>query len=293
VTPATPGSAAKKSPTGTTRPGARKTPAGKTVTPTPAPGPTPTPPAPEPVPEVDPVEQVVSAATADINAGRFDQALSNLQGALGQKPDSRFAPQANLLIARIYDRQHKVDQAIAAYTGVRNRYPTNPVTAEALFRSAELVQETKQSDRLQVARRYLDRLVTDFPNSPITPRALAWRAGIEDRENTRVTDPTLGRPVPASLVSYRLLTDRYPSSSFAEDAFWKLSTQYQDLKRFDLAAQALEQLGTHFPNSRYDAWWEAGELYQKKVKDDTRAKNAYSKVPLTSRRYKDAQKKIK
>jgi hypothetical protein len=88
------------------------------------------------------------------------------------------------------------------------------------------------------------------------------------------------------------LAERYPNSQPAEEALWKMANHYEDLKRFDLAAVALTDLGTRFPRTRYDAWWEAGELYEKRLKDDANAKQAYSKVPSSSRRYRDAQRKI-
>ncbi len=107
----------------------------------------------------------------------------------------------------------------------------------------------------------------------------------------KVTDPQLGRPVPAALVSFRQLTERYSNAPVAELGYWKLASLYSDLKRFDLAADAYAQLGTQFPATRYDAWWEAAELYDKKVKDKSKARDAYGKVPSTSRHYRDAQKK--
>ncbi len=247
---------------------------------------------PPPTPEIDPVQEAVAVANGQIEAKQYDQALAGLQGALGQKPGSPRAPYANLLVARIYDRQRRAEAAMAAYIAVKNRYPRDPATAEALFRLAELVQDTKQPDRLQVARGYLDSVVNDFGNSPFAPRALQWRAAIEDRQNLKTNDAAIGKPVPASLVTLRQLAERYPTSQPAEEALWKLSSQYQDLKRFDLAVAALTDLGTRFPRTRYDAWWEAGELYEKRLKDDTNAKQAYSKVPSTSRRYRDAQRKV-
>ena len=241
--------------------------------------------------EPDPVPDAVSAASDALRAGNYDQALGLLQGALGEKPASPGAPEANLLIAHIYERQKRLDAATAKYTEVKNRYPTNPVSAEALVRLADLVQQTKDSNRAQTARQYLTDAVTQFPDVAIAPQALSMRAGIEDRENIKVTDATLGRQVPAALVSYRQLSERYPSAGVSELALWKLASFYEDLKRYDLAAEALGTLGTRFPATRYDAWWEAGELYDKRLKDKDKAKDAYSKVPSTSRRYKDAQKK--
>ena len=207
--------------------------------------------------EPDPVPDAVSAASDALRAGDYDQALGRLQGALGEKPDSPGAPEANLLIAHVYERQKRLDAATAKYTEVKNRYPTNPVSAEALVRLADLVQQTKDSNRAQTARQYLTDAVTQFPDVAVAPQALSIRAGIEERENIKVTDATLGRPVPAALVSYRQLSERYPTAGVSELALWKLASLYEDLKRYDLAAEALGTLGTRFPATRYDAWWEA------------------------------------
>jgi serine/threonine protein kinase/TolA-binding protein len=264
--------------------------AAATATPPPAPV-APAAPEPPPTPEIDPVQEAVAVANGQIEAKQYDQALTNLQGALGRKPASPSAPQANLLMARIYDRQRRTEAAMAAYVAVKNRYPRDPVTAEALFRLAELVQDTRQADRLQVARGYLDQVVDDFGSSSFAPRALQWRAAIEDRQNLKMNDAAIGKQVPASLVTLQQLAERYPTSQPAEEALWKLASQYQDLKRFDLAAAALSNLGTRFPRTRYDAWWEAAELYEKRLKDQTNAKQAYAKVPSTSRHYREAQKK--
>ena len=64
------------------------------------------------------------------------------------------------------------------------------------------------------------------------------------------------------------------------------------MKRYDLQAQALTGLGSYFPKTRHDAWWEAGEIFERRLRDVAKAKDAYSRVPSTSRRYRDAQKKL-
>ena len=65
------------------------------------------------------------------------------------------------------------------------------------------------------------------------------------------------------------------------------------MKRYDLQAQTLTALGSYFPKTRHDAWWEAGEVYERRLRDAVKAKDdAYSRVPTTSRRYRDAQKKL-
>jgi serine/threonine protein kinase/tetratricopeptide (TPR) repeat protein len=256
------------------------------------PAPRPAAPAVKPaVAELDPVAQAVDTAGTQLKDAQYDQAVSTLQSALAQKPDSRSAPDAYVMIATAYEKQRRVESAITAFTEVKNRYPTNPASAEALVHLATLVQQTKDANRNKTAVDYLTQVATNFANTAFGSLALTQRANIEERENMKVTDPTLGKTVPAALVSYRQLVERYPTSASSEVGYWKLASFYEDQKRYDLAADALSQLGTRFPATRYDAWWEAAELYEKKVKDKAKAAEAYGKVPSSSKHYKDAQKK--
>jgi len=243
------------------------------------------------VAELDPVAQAVDTAGTQMKDAQYDQAVSTLQGALAQKPDSRSAADAYLMIATAYEKQRRVESAITAFTEMKNRYPTNPASAEALVHLATLVQQTKDPNRNKTAVDYLTQVATNFANTAFGPLALTQRANIEERENMKVTDPTLGKTVPAALVSYRQLVERYPTAAASELGYWKLAAFYEDQKRYDLAADALSQLGTRFPSTRYDAWWEAAELYDKKIKDKAKAAEAYGKVPSSSKHYKDAQKK--
>ena len=97
---------------------------------------------------------------------------------------------------------------------------------------------------MRLARSYLDQIVANFPTTGVAPRALAQRAAIEEREDLKVTDPVLQRVVPAALVSYRQLTEAYPQAAPAEAAFLRLARFYDDMKRYDLQAQALTALGS-------------------------------------------------
>ena len=43
----------------------------------------------------------------------------------------------------------------------------------------------------------------------------------------------------------------------------------------------------------HEAAWRAGEMYEKRVKDQEKARQAYMLVPDSSSHYRDAQKKLK
>ena len=248
---------------------------------------------PAPAPEEDEVRQAIESATPLIAQSRFDEALAMLHGALGRQPDSASAPQAGIALASIYEQQRRTDVALAAYTRVRNAFPASREAARALARMAALVRQGRDGDRERIAHGYLTELVEQYPGAPEVPRAYLDRGLIEERERMTATDPLLERSVPAALVTYRTLAERHPTALEAEGALWKLARFYDDLKRYDLAAQALVDLGTRFPQTRHEAWWEAGQLFERRLKDEGRARDAYGRVPASSRRYRDAQRKLR
>ena len=91
----------------------------------------------------------------------------------------------------------------------------------------------------------------------------------------------------------RTASSLYPKSAFAESALDRLGQLYSGLRRYDLAAQAFEDLARRFPSNRRDAAWKAAKLYEDKLKDKTRARDVYATVPTSSSHYSDAQKKLR
>jgi serine/threonine protein kinase/tetratricopeptide (TPR) repeat protein len=231
-------------------------------------------------------------ARAKFDAKLYEQALADLKPIVSGQVSGPTVPQAYLLAANIYSAQGRVDDALATYVELRNLYRSSPAAAEGTFQMANLLLRSNRSDRDASARELLGEIPSLYPKSEWAPRALATKASLEERTKVRVTDSELNTSVPAWLISYRTLATQYPKSDTAEPALWKLSNGYEDLKRYDLAAQALDDLASRFPGNARDAEWRAAELYDKKVKDVDKARAAYSRVPSDSPHYKDAQKRI-
>jgi TolA-binding protein len=243
--------------------------------------------------ETDPVIEQMKIARAKIDAKLYDQGVSDLKLALSQSPASASAPAAHLLIADAYNSAGRADEAMAAYVEVRHKYAASKaVAAEATYRLAELVLQSKQKDKEADARNLFSEVVTSYPRGPLAGRALLRRAALEERTRLRVVDPELQTSVPAALVSYRTLVKNYPNAEGNEQALVELAEMYDDLKRYELAADTLRDLARRFPSNSRDAAWRAGELYEKRVKDQEKAREAYMMVPTTSSKYRDAQKKL-
>jgi serine/threonine protein kinase len=240
----------------------------------------------------DPLIEALRIANAKSEARLYDQALGDVKTALAASQGSPTAPAAHLFIGRMYELQGRADDAVAAYVEVRSKYAASEAAAEASFAMVDLVLKSRRPDRDAAARSLLAGIVAQHPSSVWAPRALAGQAALEERTKTRVVDPQLGTSVPAALPLYRTLVQQYPDAAAVEASLDKLAEMYDDIRRYELAGQALHELATRFPNNRRDAAWRSGEIFEKRVRDMERARAAYALVAQGSPRYRDAQKKL-
>ena len=240
--------------------------------------------------KLDPGELLMTTARGKADQRLYDQAAADLQTIVRDHATSPAAPGAYLLLAKIQAQQGRSDDAIATATALRSKFPANAATAEGSVLLGQWIERSKGENRVVVARGVLADVPVKFPDSPWAPRALAAKALLETRERVKDTDPTFGN-VPAQFVTNQQIAQKYPTSAEAELALWSVGEEYENRKRYDLAVKAFSDLATHFPETRYEAWWRAAELYDKRLKDRAAAQAAYAKVPSSSRNYKDAHRR--
>ena len=243
-------------------------------------------------PASDPLVESIKIARAKADAKLYDQAVADLKAGLAASPSSPSAPGAHLLLGSILQRQGRLEDAMAAYVELRSRHGRTPEAAEGTFLLADLVLQSKRGDREETARQLFTEIPGMAGSAPWAVQALLRRAALEDRARARVVDSVLGTTVPASLVSYRQLVESYPDAAGVEPALAQLGEMYEDLRRYDLAGQAWLDLARKFPANTRDAAWRAGELFEKRVKDPQRMREAYGLVTSRSSHYRDAQKKL-
>jgi TolA-binding protein len=156
---------------------------------------------------------------------------------------------------------------------------------------------SRRPNREAVAREMLNEVVRDHPRTPQAMTALQQKIRFEGGRGgrqLRERDPVLGIEVPAVVSSMRMFTEQFPMHLGSMNALNRLSEMYLDLNQPALAAQALIDLGTRFPKNPFDdAWFRLGELYERRLKDPARAREAYAKVAPTSPKYRDAQRRLK
>jgi serine/threonine protein kinase/TolA-binding protein len=240
----------------------------------------------------DPAAEELRVARAKFDAGLFDQALTDLQRIISTHAASPSAPAAHLLMAGTFERLNRPADAAAAYVELRTRFPTSPQAPESIFSLAEVAGRSRRSTRDQESLRLYGELATAYPDSPQAPRALARKAALEERLRVRVVDDQLNASVPAQLVSYRTLVERYPDAAGVDSALAELGELYEDLRRYELAARAYDTLAQRFPANAIDAAWRAGQLFEERIKDMDAARASYARVPQTSSRYRDAQRRL-
>jgi serine/threonine protein kinase/tetratricopeptide (TPR) repeat protein len=258
-------------------------------------------PAPPPVPAAtdDGGAAVRAAATAVAGeleeirgrlAGKqYAQAIASAQSFIEQYPTHRLTPDAYMVLAEAYEASNRSTEATAAYASVVEKFKTSTRAPEALFQQGQLVLRSRAPQRESAARQLFTRVAEEYSKSDWAPRALLARAQIEERTRTRVLDPSLGN-VPMALQTYRAIAERYPAQS--EEPLWKMNEIFEDLDRYPLQAQALVDLVTRFPQTKYDAYWKLGEVRERRLQDKPGALDAYSKVPPSSPKYRNAERKV-
>ena len=152
-------------------------------------------------------------------------------------------------------REFQAGRHAAALSGLDTLLQIEPddVSAvDALFLKAEVFREL---NRLPDERAAYSEILRRFPENPRSVEAQFPRVPLPNTPSGR-SGACTGKPTNSN---------------------WRLR---------------LTELGTRFPQTQWDAWWAAGELLEEKIKDNARARKAYSKVPESSRNYQRAQRKL-
>jgi serine/threonine protein kinase len=237
-------------------------------------------------------EQDLRIARTKVELKLYDQAVTTLRDLLARHDDSAVALEAYFLMASIQETQTKTEDAMATYLEIADRYRGNARAPEALFGLAQATLRSSREGKESEARKILGDLARRYAKSPWAVSALMAKGELEERQRLYQHDDVLAVSVPSALVTYRRVVARYGESAETESALWKLGQMYEDLRRFDQAAQAFTDLAERYQATNYDAWFRAAEVYDRRLKEAAKARDAYLRVPPSSPRFKDAQKRL-
>ena len=289
----TPANAPATSPSkpGATTPGAATTSPGTPGAATPPRGATPAPP--KPADASAEAAKRLEVARAKLGSNLLDQGLADLRAIVSDFPSTTIAADAAFLAADTLAGAGRIEDAMAAHVEFANRFGNDRRLAESQVALGDLTLKSRQPNRDDAARAAYGRAATAAPGTPVALKALQAKFAIEDRRKIKERDPSLGKDLPASFATLRALADQFQTSPHGMLALYRLGNGYADEDQYEMAARAWTDLATRYPENPHDAWYLLGELYERRLKDPAKAQAAYAQVPQASRRYQDAQRKLK
>ena len=232
-------------------------------------------------------------ARAKLGSNLLDQGVADLRAIVADFPATPVAADAAFLAADALTRAGRSDDAMAAHVEFENRFGGDARLAESQVALADLTLKSRQPNREDAARAIYGRAAAAAPGTNTALRALQAKIGIEERRRLKERDASVGKDMPASLLTMRMLADQFPTSPHGMLALFRLGSGYADNDQWEMAARAWTDLANRYPDNPNDAWWLLGELYERRLRDNARAQAAYAQVPQSSKRYQDAQRKLR
>lgn len=236
----------------------------------------------------------MDVARAKIGSKLIDQGVADLRAIVIAYPDMPVAADAGFLAAETLERAGRADDAMAAYLEFGRRFPDDSRAADGKLRRAFLLSRARQSERRDEAHGLFGEIARDYPRTPQAKQALIAKRQYEsNRKQLRATDPVLNIEVPAVMVTWRMIADQFPGDPETMLALNSLASAYADMDRYQSAAEVWEHMARQFPPNPMEVWWTLGDLYDRRLKDPARAREAWARVPPDSPRYRDAQGRLR
>lgn len=235
----------------------------------------------------------MDVARAKLRSNLLDQGVADLRAIVTEFPGTTVAADAAFLAADALTRAGRTDDAMAAHVEFENRFANDSRLAESQLALADLTLKSRRPNREDAAREAYGRAAAAAPGTDTALRALQARIAIEERRKLKERDAAVGKDMPASFATLRTLADQFPASPHGMLALYRLGAGYADNDQWEMAARAWTDLANRYPDNPNDAWWLLGELYERRLRDNTRALAAYAQVPQSSKRYQDAQRKLR
>lgn len=237
--------------------------------------------------------QRLEVARAKVANNLNDQALADLRQIIVDYPGSRAGAEASLLAAELHEKVGRIDDAMAALVEFESRFAGDRRAADSKLRRSLLLGRNRQPRAQIQSRELLNEVVREFPGTPQANAALNTKLKIEnDRKDLREIDPVLKIEVPAVIVTLRTIIEQFPDAPQSMAARNRLAIMLTGMNRHLDAAQVLEDMGARFSDNPMDVWFRLGELYERRLNDPVKAKEAYGKVPPGSARYAEAQRRL-
>lgn len=202
-----------------------------------------------------------------------DQAVRRAQEFAARFPGSPLHSEVQTLLAALYKRQGRVEEAIAIWKEVAARYPHSAVAPAALHSWASLLWN---KDRDAEARAVFERLTQRYPQH--SQAAEAWYAIGRIFQEKQQDD--------RAAAAYQRLADLFPDSALAREGRWRqgwMAYRRGDFRRAEGLFAALARSAAGTPEGESALYWQARAAEQRGLSD--KAAQGYREV---LRRYPDS-----
>ena len=248
---------------------------------------------PTPVSKDSEAAQRLDVAKAKLANHLNDQALEDLRQIILEYPNTAPAAEAAFLAADVYEKTGRPDEAMGAFVEFEQRFAKDRRAADSKLRRAQILSRRPAVPAQMQAREILGQVAREYAGTPHAQIALQQKLRMEtERKNLREMDPVMKIEVPAFIVTLRQIIEQFPETPQAMGARNRLALELIELNRYADAAVVLEEIGARTPDAG-EVWWRLGEIYERRLKNLDRARDAYGKVPSNSPRYAEAQRRLK
>jgi serine/threonine protein kinase/TolA-binding protein len=249
---------------------------------------------PTPVSRDSEAAQRLEVAKAKLANNLNDQALADLKQIILEYPNTAPAAEAAFLAADVHEKDGRMDDAMAAFVEFESRFSRDRRAPESKLRRAQILARRDDEAAVLRARQLMSEVAREFPGTAHAQLALNLKLRLEsERKNLREMDPVLNVEVPAVMVTLREFVEQFPNTPQSMAYRNRLVSMLTDINRHEDAARMLEDLASRAGANAPELWFRLGEIYERRLKSPDKAREAYAKVPSSSPRYNEAQRRIK
>ena len=237
--------------------------------------------------------QLLEVAKAKLANKLIEPGLNDLKQIISDFPGSRAAAEASFMAGEIYEQSGRTEEALAAYVEFETRFGNDRRTADAKLRRAAMLARQRQPAAQAKSMQLLNDVIRGYPSSTQALIALQTKLKFQtEHDNLRAIDPVTKIDGPAYIATLRTIIEQFPDPPQAPVARNRLALAFEDLDRWADAAAVREEMASRNENP-LENYFKLGELYERRLRNRGKAMENYAKVPPTSPRYNDAQRKLK
>jgi TolA-binding protein len=172
-------------------------------------------------------ELLMQKSMAEVQLGKFDEALKSFQDFLAKNPAKELAVAAEFGIGIVHMKTDKTVEAVKAFAEVRDKYPGTEQAEDAAFYVGQLQLATD----VKVAITELKSFIEKFPDSRMLPEAL-YALG----QSQLTTGDTA-----AAFETYDQLATKHPESAPAPFSYFDRARHLASEQKFDEVMALMKQ----------------------------------------------------